>query len=280
MGCYHGNTSINHTSQRWPDPRFLPESRAAKMKPFQFTCWHTPSFLFLLSCCYFTSTQTHKHRELAQTPVCTNTHVCLLSQSSVNTFACMWLYSRKHGFAIFCKWHCQHIAHHSGILFYLFYSQIKRMTEKLENNLYDIFKLLHFQAEVSFSKLRCFIVSGQTDAQLYDKTVPGIKTQLHVIFQKFRGVFREMISPFWCLRSTGLEKKRPDEGKLGKMVLSLLKLAHYLHICLISIGTALIWGLWGSVLLALDVKQWALELQRNNKLNPGVYWNFPKSWCF
>lgn len=45
--CYHGNTSINHTSQRWPDPRFLPGSRAAKMKPFQFTCWHTlaPSLL-------------------------------------------------------------------------------------------------------------------------------------------------------------------------------------------------------------------------------------------
>lgn len=43
MACYHGNTSINHTSQLWPDPRFLPGSRAAKMKPFQFTCWHTLS---------------------------------------------------------------------------------------------------------------------------------------------------------------------------------------------------------------------------------------------
>lgn len=78
---YHGNTSINHTSQRWPDPRFLPGSRAAKMKPFQFTCWHT----LAPSPRRFTSTHTHKlgcacmHTRTVHMPADTvkHKHICM-----------------------------------------------------------------------------------------------------------------------------------------------------------------------------------------------------------
>lgn len=119
--CYHGNMSINHTSQRWPDPRFLPGSRASKMKPFQFTCWHTAA----LSLLTISRTHTHKHKhkliKSKKNQTCTQTRMVCMSADTVKHKHICTLCAGIQGnsFAIFCKLLFQHISHHGIVLFFI-----------------------------------------------------------------------------------------------------------------------------------------------------------------
>jgi len=148
--CYHGNASINHTSQRWPDPRFLPGSR--KDEAFSI-CMLTLSLSLSLSLpphpslLYFRST----HNKLTNTDnwhrrTCAHAHRHERLLTVRHKHICMYvLVLKKRQFAIFCKWHRQHIKRHSMILFFnvsLLFSDRTHHTEIPETISVEVFSSL------------------------------------------------------------------------------------------------------------------------------------------